>query len=186
MCLTATTLGRFRRNWNPHWSPPEPEPFRRRPVRERLHGRWDRAGFAAWRLYCHVHGLDYRDDSRMRKGLSRILRREIATRRSITLPEWRQCTEELDFLIQRRDGGLHGVLFGHCPEIQADRRLLPAVYAVLLGYPDPTPLFGAERETWEHLRNLAVPHCQACHGGEFCTLLAEAEALLSGAGRAAA
>lgn len=190
MIATPAAYGRFRRNWNPNWEPTPPPAFRRRSAPEPERGRWDKAAFAAWNLYCYVHGLDKDDDEMMRKGLRRIVgpfesRKEL--NREPGMRRWRRATEEIDQLVQRRDGGFHALLFSHCKPIQSDRRLLPAAYALLLGWDAPTELRGAERETWDTLWEPLAAHANSgCPGGDACTLLAECEALLTDARRAAA
>ena len=176
MTLTAA---RFRRNWNPHYTPPKPPPFRLRPVSARQDGRWDRAAFSAWSTYCHVHGLDKNDAERMRRGVAKIIGREIASRRELTQREWKEVSKALARFTKQRDGGFHDVLYAHCPQFQADRRILPAVYAVLLGFAEPTNLAGAEAETWLCLWEPLRTHVNDCHSPE-CPLLLDAIAMLSG------
>ena len=170
-------------------NPPHPTPhaqFRRREAPERLVGRWDRACFAAWHLYCHVHGARSDDDRQMRSELARLVGRPLRSRTELTLGEWRRCAEALGERATRRDGGFHDALFGHCPELQPDRRLWAAAYGALCGFDQPCELAGAELETWVALLALLQEHReQGCTGGEACALLQEAERVLGGERRAA-
>ena len=160
--------------------------FRRRQAPERLVGRWDRACFAAWQRYCHVQGVSPHDHGRMRGDLARIVRRPLRSRTELTMGEWRRCAEALGERASRRDGGFHDALFGHCPELQPDRRLWAAVYGALCGFAEPCELAGAERETWVALLALLQEHrAQGCAGGEACALLREAERVLEDERRAA-
>ena len=166
------------RESSPAPMPAEQSDFRRRKPPERLSGRWDRACYSTWHLYCHVHGLDPSDADRMRKGLSRILGRPIASRSEISLDEWATATHEIDYLVARRDGEFHAQLFGHCPSLQSDRRLWPGAYAALHSFTLPCPLTGAELETWLSLLSLLLDHQEECEGGDGCSLLDEAVAIV--------
>jgi len=181
MSLYATTpfAAHFRPNWRNLPPPPAPtsKPFEPRRPRDRREGDGNGAMFGAWGVYCYTHGrpASGKDaDERMRRGIAVWLPEFTGRRRDLTNNQCFTIARRLDHLTQQRDGGFHARLFGHCQAFQADRRLLPAAFGLLLGGQGLADLYGANLVEWRTLCRLLIEHTESCDGGEACTLRKQA------------
>ncbi|MGV3721457.1 MAG: hypothetical protein ACO1SX_11165 [Actinomycetota bacterium] len=178
---------------------PAPEPVARPRVWRRpapavtRHGDANAAVFGAWGAYAWVKGINPDDRAKMLHAMSHLLRREVTTRRDLSAAHPGGLTNEdrwtvaaaFNDLTQRLDGGFLAHLRGHCDDLGRVVRLREAACGLMLGFGEPYRPGGNARATYDLLCARLEEHMDRCDGHERCTLLADAEALLTDARRAA-
>jgi len=160
----------------------KPRVWRKPAVKPVRYGDANAALNGAWGLYCRVCGLHPEQDRpRLRRGAARVARREVGSTKQLTRDEKWQVAEWLNDLTEQKDGGYNAHLRGHCDDLGRVSRLYEAASGLLLGLGESITPGAYETPPYELLCDLLQEHEAHCPGQERCTLLADAEALLTGA-----
>lgn len=153
------------------------------------------AMFAAWGAYTWAKGFPGEDRAKMLRAINHIITsREVTTRKprsprcpdGMTDDEYSACAARINLWTVALDDGFQDHLRGHCEELGREVKARNAACGLLLNHGEPYYPGGEGPAMFDALCHALEEHLDRCDGHERCTLLAECEALLTDARRAAA